>query len=80
MEERIEEAFAAEAAGLTDEEIAALDGEERDDTPPEDDEDAKIAPFRAASRQRKQSAAIIAEHDDLLADILFEITINELEG
>lgn len=46
----------------------------------ESDYEAKIAPYREASRMRKESAAIIAEHDELLADILFEITLNEMEG
>lgn len=38
------------------------------------------APYRAAREQRQTSAAIIAEHDNLLADMLFEMTMNKLEG
>lgn len=39
-----------------------------------------VEPFRKARQQREDSAAIIAEHDNLLADMLFELTMNELEG
>lgn len=35
-------------------------------------------PFRKAKQQREQSAAIIAEHDNLLADMLFELTLTEM--
>lgn len=45
------------------------------DTEPED----ACAPYREAKEQRQQNAAIIEEHDNLLADILFEVTMNELE-
>ncbi|GEM_PF-3170539 len=41
--------------------------------------EAKLAPYKAASDQRKGSAEIIAEHDELLADMLFEMTMNEME-
>ena len=44
-----------------------------------EEEEAKIAPYKAASDQRKESAEIIAEHDELLADMLFEMTMNEKE-
>ena len=37
-----------------------------------EEEEAKIAPYKAASNQRKESAEVIAEHDELLADMLFE--------
>ncbi|MBQ8708530.1 MAG: hypothetical protein IJ523_10625 [Succinivibrionaceae bacterium] len=42
--------------------------------------EAAIQPYKDAAKQRKDSAAIIAEHDNLLADMLFEITMNEMEG
>ena len=29
---------------------------------------------------RKENAKVIAEHDDMLAELLFEITVNETEG
>ena len=41
--------------------------------------EAMLAPYKAAANQRKESAEIIAEHDDLLADMLFEITMNEFK-
>lgn len=41
--------------------------------------EAMLAPYKAASDQRKESAEIIAEHDELLADMLFEMTMNEIE-
>lgn len=44
-----------------------------------EEEEAKIAPYKAASDQRKEGAEIIAEHDELLADMLFEMTMNEIE-
>lgn len=44
-----------------------------------EEEEAKIAPYKAASDQRKESAEIVAEHDELLADMLFEMTMNEIE-
>lgn len=39
--------------------------------------EAELAPYKAAAQQRRESAEIIAEHDDLLADMLFELTMNE---
>ena len=47
---------------------------------PEPELEDPTAPYRAAKEQRQTSAAIIAEHDNLLADVLFELTMNELEG
>lgn len=41
--------------------------------------EAMLAPYKTAAEQRKESAEIIAEHDELLADMLFEITMNEFE-
>lgn len=41
--------------------------------------EAMLAPYKAAAEQRKESAEIIAEHDELLADMLFETTMNEFE-
>ncbi len=42
--------------------------------------EAKVAPYKAAAAQRKESAGIIAEHDELIADMLFEITIKDFEN
>ena len=38
------------------------------------------AAFRKAKQQREESAAVIAEHDEMLADMLFEMTMKEMEG
>lgn len=35
-------------------------------------------PYRKAKQQRQQSADIIAEHDAMLADMLFELTLTEM--
>lgn len=40
-------------------------------------EEAIYGPARRAAQQRHDSAQIVAEHDDLLADMLYEITMNE---
>lgn len=42
-----------------------------------EEEEAKLAPYKTAAAQRQESADIIVEHDELLADILFEMTMNE---
>ena len=44
-----------------------------------EEEEARLAPYKAAAAQRQESAVIIAEHDELLADMLFEMTMNEME-
>lgn len=56
---------------LTDEEIAAIERQRAEA------EEARLAPYRQAKEQREDSAAIIAEHDDLLADMLFELTMSK---
>ncbi len=43
-------------------------------------EEKTMGPYREAAKQRNQSAAIIAEHDELLADMLYEMTMNEIGG
>lgn len=43
-----------------------------------EEEEKRLAPYKAAAAQRKENAAVIAEHDQLLADMLFEMTMNEL--
>ena len=43
-----------------------------------EEEEKKLKPYKEAAAQRKESAAIIAEHDELIADMLYEIIINEL--
>lgn len=41
-------------------------------------EAAKLAPSHAAQQQRNTTAEVAAEHDDLIADILYETTINDI--
>ena len=40
-------------------------------------DEATYGPMRRAAKQRRDSAAVIAEHDDLLADMLYEITMGQ---
>ncbi len=56
---------------LTDEEIAEMEAQRKAE------EEARLEPYRAAARQRAENAQIIAEHDEALVEILFEITMNE---
>lgn len=56
---------------LTDEEIAAMEDERQKK------HDEEIAPYIKAARQRQNSAQIVEEHDNLLADMLYEITMNQ---
>ena len=45
----------------------------------EAEHEAMLKPFKYAAQQRRESAQIVAEHDDLLAEMLFEITMNQFE-
>lgn len=54
---------------LTDDEIAAIEAERKANF------EAKIAPFREAAKKRNVSAEIIAEHDDIIAEMLYEVTM-----
>lgn len=58
-----------EFPALTDEEIAAMEAER------EAMYEAKLAPCREAAKKRNSSAEIIAEHDDMLAEMLYEVTM-----
>lgn len=60
-----------EPGGMTDEEIAEMERQRREA------EEAKLAPSKAAREQRQTSADIVAEHDELMAEMLFEITMNK---
>ena len=40
--------------------------------------EAELAPYKAASKQRKESAQVTAEHDDILAELMFEVTMQEM--
>lgn len=56
---------------LTPEQLAEIEDAKREQ------EEATYGKTRSAAQQRRQSAAIIAEHDDLLADMLYEITMGQ---
>lgn len=56
---------------LTPEQLAEIEDAQRER------DEATYGAARAAAQQRRQSAAIIAEHDDLLADMLYEITMGQ---
>lgn len=58
-----------EVPGITEEEIAAMEAER------EAMYEAKLAPCREAAKKRNSSAEIIAEHDDMLAEMLYEVTM-----
>lgn len=58
-----------EVPGITEEEIAAMEAER------EAMYEAKLAPCREAAQKRNSSAEIIAEHDDMLAEMLYEVTM-----
>lgn len=58
-----------EVPEITEEEIAAMEAER------EAMYEAKLAPCREAAQKRNSSAEIIAEHDDMLAEMLYEVTM-----
>ena len=62
------------ARDLTNEEIAALEAERAAEA------EMELAPAKAAAKMRKSSAEIIAEHDDMLAEMLYEMTLKDVEG
>ena len=39
-----------------------------------------VKPYREAGQRNLKTAEAAAEHDDLLAEVLFELTMQELEG
>lgn len=41
--------------------------------------EAELAAAKAAAEMRKSTAKIIAEHDDILAEVLFELTLKDIE-
>ena len=60
--------------GMSDEEIEALEEERRQE------EEARLAPFTEAAQQRQESAAIVAEHDELIADAMYELALMKIGG
>lgn len=63
-----------EGPQMTDEDIAKLDAERKAAA------EAELAPYKAAAAARKQNTAIIAEHDDCLAELMYEISLKDVEG
>lgn len=59
------------APELTDEEIAAQEAAR------EAELEAKLAPCKEAAKQRRESADVVAEHDAILADVLYELTMTQ---
>ena len=68
-----DQAFADDFPQPTDEDLRRWERER------EERWEAYLAPFKAAAAQRKESARLSAEHDNDLAEILFEITMMQLE-
>lgn len=63
-----------EAPQMTDEEIAKMDADRKAA------KEAEIAPYKAAAKQRQENSQIIADHDDCLAELLYENSLKEVEG
>jgi hypothetical protein len=42
--------------------------------------EAELAPYKAFAAQQKANTEIIAEHDDLMAEMLYEMTISAIGG
>jgi acyl-CoA reductase-like NAD-dependent aldehyde dehydrogenase len=62
-----------ETPEMTEEEIAALDKARKDAW------EAELKPYKDAAKMREQSAQIIAEHDDCLAELMYEISLKDVE-
>lgn len=60
--------------GMTDAEIEALEEQRRQE------EVARLAPYKEAADQRKQSAAIVAEHDELIVEAMYELAVMKMGG
>ena len=59
---------------LTGEELEALEALR------DEEQDRALEPYRRAAAQRRQSAEIVAEHDEILAELMFNDVMRELEG
>lgn len=62
----------SEAPEMTAEEIAALEAERKAA------EEELLRPAKEASQKRNDTADIVAEHDDLMAEMLYEMSLNEV--
>lgn len=60
--------------GMTDAEIEALEEQRRQE------EVARLAPYKEASDQRKDSAAIVAEHDEMIVEAMYELAMMKIGG
>lgn len=57
---------------MTAEEIAALEAERKDA------EEELLRPAKEAAQKRNETADIVAEHDDLMAEMLYEMSLKEV--
>lgn len=57
---------------MTAEEIAALEAERKDA------EEELLRPAKKAAKKRNETADIVAEHDDLMAEMLYEMSLKEV--
>ena len=57
---------------MTAEEIAALEAERKAA------EEELLRPAKEAAQKRNETADIVAEHDDLMAEMLYEMSLNEV--
>lgn len=62
-----------ESPEMTAEEIAALEVERKAA------EEELLKPAKEAAQKRNDTADIVAEHDDLMAEMLYEMSLNEVE-
>lgn len=60
--------------GMTDAEIEALEEQRRQE------EVTRLAPYKEASDQRKDSAAIVAEHDEMIVEAMYELAMMKIGG
>lgn len=63
---------APEAKEMTAEEIAALEAERKAA------EEELLKPAKEAAKKRNETADIVAEHDDLMAEMLYEMSLKEV--
>lgn len=57
---------------MTAEEIAALEAERKAA------EEELLKPAKEAAKKRNETADIVAEHDDLMAEMLYEMSLKEV--
>ena len=62
-----------EVPEMTAEEIAALEAERKAA------EEELLRPAKEAAQKRNDTADIVAEHDDLMAEMLYEMSLKDVE-